>query len=182
MMEDNKESLPIQAEIIEENKQICELNTATLDAETLDTAQQIIDEQDMDKLKDLTHLFNMHQAKKNVVRMTKLNELQDKVTDQMIKRFEERPDEFSNADLLDYAQVIQNNIEKTTKAIGMVDEAPLISITQNTMNINTAPQELFDRESKERISDAISAILAQAKQLTENNEQENGGNEDGRDE
>ena len=139
MMEDNKESLPIQAEIIEENKQICELSTATLDAETLDTAQQIIDEQDMDKLKDLTHLFNMHQAKKNVVRMTKLNELQDKVTDQMIKRFEERPDEFSNADLLDYAQVIQNNIEKTTKAIGMVDEAPLISITQNTMNIIRDP-------------------------------------------
>lgn len=135
------------------------IDTLPIDTNTLEVAQQIINETDLDKVKDLTHLFNLNQSKKNVLRIMRLNGLLDKVSDQMIERFEERPGEFSNADLLNYMQVVQASIDRANKSLNLVNEAPAISLNQNNVTVNII--DTFDRESKEKITNAIQGILAQ---------------------
>ena len=50
--------------------------------QTSDTlAQDILNTDDPKKVKDLTALFNMNQSKKNVLRVLKLSELLDKISD-----------------------------------------------------------------------------------------------------
>lgn len=136
------------------------INTLPLDLQTAEVAQQILVEQDVDKVKDLTHLFNLNQSKKNVLRVMRLNGLLDKVSDQIIERFEQRPGEFSNADLLQYMQVVQASIDRANKSVNLVEEAPIINFNQQNVNISVTESEL-DRESKSRVIDAVSALLAQ---------------------
>ena len=72
------------------------LEITPLDKDTTDLANQIINESDIDKVKNLTALFNLNQAKKNVLRVMKYNSLLDAISDQMTERIEQRPGEFSN--------------------------------------------------------------------------------------
>ena len=132
------------------------LNIIPLDDNTKNIAQQLIDEQDLDQVKNLTHLFNLNQAKKNVLRILKLNQLLDKVSDQMIERFEKRPGEFSNADLLNYMQVAQSAIDRANKSLNLVDETPAIQINQQNIIMD---KEILDRDSRDRVTDAVNAIL-----------------------
>lgn len=132
------------------------LNIIPLDDNTKNIAQQLIDEQDLDQVKNLTHLFNLNQAKKNVLRILKLNQLLDKVSDQMIERFEKRPGEFSNADLLNYMQVAQSAIDRANKSLNLVDETPAIQINQQNIIMD---KEILDKDSRDRVTDAVNAIL-----------------------
>ena len=129
-----------------------------LDVQTSNIANSLIRETDIDKVKDLTNLFNLNQRKKNVLRLLKYNGLLDTISDQMIERFEKKADEFSNADLLDYMQTIQTAIEKAQKSIDLVSETPAIQLNQNNVTVNVTDN--FDRESKERIANAVKSILA----------------------
>jgi hypothetical protein len=136
------------------------INTIPLDQDTTELAQQIIEEKNLDSLQNLTHLFNLNQAKKNVLRVMKLNQLLDKVSDQMIERFDKTPDNFSNADLLNYMQVTQSAIDRANKSLNLVDETPAIQVnTQINVNVNADGLDLLDRESKGRVAEAIKGIL-----------------------
>lgn len=136
------------------------INTIPLDQDTTELAQQIIEEKNLDNLQNLTHLFNLNQAKKNVLRVMKLNQLLDKVSDQMIERFDKTPDNFSNADLLNYMQVTQSAIDRANKSLNLVDETPAIQVnTQINVNANADGLDLLDRESKGRVAEAIKGIL-----------------------
>lgn len=137
------------------------VNLIPLDKETTELAQQIIDEKDVKRTQDLVKIFNLNQAKKNVLRVLKLNSLLDKVSDQMIERFEQRPGEFSNSDLLNYLQVTQNAIDRANKSLNLVDETPSISLTQVNVNI----EETLDRDSRAKITEAINKILQKSKEM-----------------
>jgi hypothetical protein len=90
----------------------------------------------------------------------KLNQLLDKVSDQMIERFDKTPDNFSNADLLNYMQVTQSAIDRANKSLNLVDETPAIQVnTQINVNANADGLDLLDRESKGRVAEAIKGIL-----------------------
>ena len=135
------------------------IDTIPIDKQTEELAQKIINEQDIDKVKDLTALFNLNQNKKNVVRVMKLNSLLDTISDSIIDRFEKRPGEFSNEDLIKYMQVTENAIDRANKSLALVDETPAIKLQQNNQtNINLEFNTL-DRESRERIADAVKALL-----------------------
>lgn len=146
-----------------ESKDIIDL--LPLDTRTNELAQEIINEQQLPKVQDLTHLFNLNQAKKNVLRVMKLNNLLDKVSDQMIERFEKRPGEFSNTDLLNYMQVTQNAIDRAQKQLNLVDESPAISLTQVNVNVT---ENKFDRESRAKITEAVSKIIQAAQRMNIN--------------
>lgn len=134
------------------------VSTQDLDIKTSQIAQQIINEEDVDKVKDYTHLFNLNQAKKNVLRVMKLNGLLDVISDKIIDRFQKYPDNFSNADLLNYLQVTQNAIDKANKNLSLVEDTPVIQVNHNNqVNVNLV--DTFDRESKERVTAVIKAIL-----------------------
>lgn len=142
-------------------KGVPSLDLVPLDEKTALIAQQILDEQDIDKVKDLTALFNLNAQKRNVMRVIKMNGLLDKVTDQVIERFEKYPANFSNDDLIKYMQVTENAIDRANKNLNLVEETPAIQLMQNNqVNINI--DNGLDRGSREKVLDAVKAILANA--------------------
>ena len=64
-----------------------------------DIIEKIKQEEDIEQVKKLINLFNLNQCKKNAIRVSAYNQLLDKVSEQMLKRFSDRPDEFTNNDL-----------------------------------------------------------------------------------
>lgn len=147
---------------MEENKEITPLS---LDNKIDALREQIIDEDDVTKTKQLVSLFNWNLSKKNIARLQKLHNLYDSVTDNMVTRFESRSDQFSNSDLLDYMKVLQGAIDTTTKNLTQVEEPP--TIVQNNTQINVNVVDRFDRDSKERILAAIQETLKSANAVTE---------------
>ena len=141
-----------------QNGLIKQLNTDPIDQQTAQIAQQIMDETDVEKVKDLTNLFNLNAQKRNVARVLKMTNLLDQVTDQVLTRFERTPDNFSNEDLIKFMQVTENSIEKANKALGQVEETPAIQLQQNNqVNINIG--DSLNRESRQRVTDAVQALL-----------------------
>lgn len=139
------------------------VNMVPLDTSTNQLAQDIIDEQDVDKVKNLVHLFNLNQAKKNVLRVFKYNALLDALSDEALKRVQNRSGEFSNSDLVGWMQVAQQAIDRANKSINLVDETPAIQINQiNNINVS----EPLDRDSRMKIRDAVNAVLTNAKKLS----------------
>ena len=136
------------------------LDVRPLDKNTKDIAQRILDEQDIDKVKDLTNLFNLNSQKRNVMRVMKMNELLDKVTDKVVTRFDEYPDNFSNEDLLKFMQVTENAIDRANKQLNLIDDTPPIQLTQNNqVNINLVTE--LPRESRERVLQFVKSALGQ---------------------
>ena len=120
--------------------------------------QRLIDETDIDNMKNIINLFNLNIKKKDIVRTAKLNDLQDKVYDQMDKRLTHKADEFSNADLLSYYKTIQESINKSDTTLDKVD-TPAIQIVQNQLNINQENDEL-SRESKKKVIDLVQKFMS----------------------
>ena len=133
----------------------------SLDEKLNSLVENIMGEQDPNKTKDLVDLFNWNISKKNIVRLQKLNNLYDSITDQMVERVDKRADQFSNSDLLDYVKTIQGAIDINTKNLSQVKEAPMI-VHQNNTQINVNVADSFDRSAKERILAAVQATLRQA--------------------
>lgn len=126
-------------------------------------AQQIVDEQDDNKTKQLVAMFNANQQKKNVVRVMKLNELIDKIVDQIQERIEKRGDELTSQELLQCLQTITNTVEKANKDLNGIVDAPIITYAQNNINVNVT--DSLSRESREKITSVVRDILDKANQM-----------------
>lgn len=142
-----------------------------------DFEDKVLNAGDPNDLKDLTQLFNFNQAKKNLLRLQKLSILNDDVVSKIERRLSERPDDFSNKDLLDYLQVINNVLDKQSKSQDDVLDKPMITYQQNNqVNVNIAND--LTRESRDKITDLISEILNSGNlenlQILENIEENDG--------
>ena len=143
------------------------LNTLPLELKEKELIAKIVEAPTRDELQKQFDLFNMNQSKKNALRVVKLNSLLDKVEDQAIARFEKRPDQISNRELLEYINVISGQIDRAQKHFDAVTLAPAKTVaaqkTDVTINVGTN----LNRDSKERVMDAISALLKQVRNATE---------------
>ena len=136
------------------------LDTEKLSTESVELINAIIAEQDLDKTKDLTYLFNINQNKKTMVRMDKLSELQDKLVAQFSKRISERPDEISNQELMNALKIVQDILERGQKQIAGTEEKPLIQINQQTNSVNVGDEAVtLSRESKQRVANVVTDLL-----------------------
>ena len=122
---------------------------------------EVIAETDINKTKDLTYLFNLNQTKKTMVRVNKQSELLDALTDQTIKRVKEKPDELSNEDLTRLMKTVSDLIDKGQNQINRGDEAPLIQFNQQNNDINMAGNTGMSRESRDKVKNAVMALLKQ---------------------
>lgn len=131
-----------------------------LNQESLALISQIIAETDEQKTRDLTQLFNANQNKKTMVRVNKLSDLLDTITDQALARFTVRPDEISNKELFDGLKVVQDLIERGQKQVSGAGEMPLIQVNQqnNEVTIGGSPSTL-SRDSRERVKSAVLGLL-----------------------
>lgn len=188
MNDENNKDLQQVSQIDQQPVSIDDLiSVIPLDNQTAKVTNELIEEQDLDKVKNLTKLFNLNQAKRNAIRVMKLNSLLDKVSDQMIERFNKKPGEFSNKELLDYMTVVQSTIDRANKSIELVDQTPAIVINQqnNQVNIDTSP--VLDRESRMRVVEAVKGIMntlnlknvpEQIQEISEFEENEEDSNDD----
>ena len=137
------------------------VNAEDLDKESLTLINQIIAESDIEKTKDLTHLFNINQNKKTMIRIDKLSGLQDHLVDQFAKRIAERPDEISNKELMDGIRIVQDIIERGQKQVEGVAQTPLIQFNQqnNSVNIGEDSTQL-SKESRDRVKNAVLSLLS----------------------
>jgi hypothetical protein len=135
-------------------------STVDLNQESLALISQIIAETDEQKTRDLTQLFNANQNKKTMVRVNKLSDLLDTITDQALARFTARPDEISNKELFDGLKVVQDLIERGQKQVSGAGEMPLIQVNQqnNEVTIGGSPSTL-SRDSRERVKSAELGLL-----------------------
>lgn len=133
-----------------------------LNAESARILNQIIEASDAQQTQDLVQLFNNNQNKKTLVRIDKLSGLQDNLVDQFVKRIAERPDAISNKELMDGLKVVQDIIERGQRQVCNPD-APqtLIQINQqdNSVNIGNDSGSALNRESRERVKNAIMGLL-----------------------
>ena len=146
------------------NNSIDELNiklptSSKLDIDNQTLKEKILDESDSKEVKDLVNQFNLNHTKKQIVRSAIFDQLLDHITDQMQERITQRGDQFSNKDLLDYLNTINASIEKTQKQISDVDAIPVIQVNQQN-NINIAGADILDRESRERVTNVIEALMS----------------------
>lgn len=146
------------------NNDIMELSPLDKNIENL--TKQILSETDESKSKDLIHLFNLNQSKKNVLRSTKYSDMLELVIKQMIERITKTPDNFSNDDLLKFFAAVNTALGKINDSIGQIDETPAIQINNNTQ-INVQSEDKLSREEKERTIDAVKALLAQMNNIQE---------------
>lgn len=137
------------------------VNTDDLNQESLALINQIIAESDIEKTKDLTHLFNINQNKKTMIRIDKLSGLQDHLVDQFAKRIAERPDEISNKELMDGIRIVQDIIERGQKQVEGVNQTPLIQFNQqnNSVNLGDTSTQL-NKESRDRVKNAVLGLLS----------------------
>lgn len=146
--EDNEELLPT------------EQSENALEERTKSIIQELIDETDVEKVKDLTKLFNLNQVKKNAVRVVEVDKLIDNVLEKAEDRIENVPDEFSNKDYLDYLQVLHNIKEKDLKSINAIDETPLVQINQQTNEFTfTVGNSKISKDTQEKILDVVQKVM-----------------------
>lgn len=121
-----------------------------------DLSADLIESKNPDEIKDIISIFNTNLKKKDIIRANTLSNLQDKITQEMADRIEHNSAEFSNKDLLDYMNTLQNIVSKSSASYEDV-QIPQIAIQNNTtVNIENAT---LDRESKNRVKEALKAIL-----------------------
>lgn len=145
-----------------ESTQLSPITRHDLNEESLALIQQIISETDEQKARDLTYLFNANQNKKTMVRVNKLSDLLDTITDQALARFTARPDEISNKELFDGLKVVQDLIERGQKQVSGANEiiTPLIQVNQQTNEVNIGgAQGNLNRDSRERVKAAVLSVL-----------------------
>lgn len=133
-----------------------------------DLELQLLQEQDPDKIKEIINIFNLDLKKKEAIRINKLNGLQDKVFDQMNQRLSNKADCFSNSDLIDYYKTIQDSISKVDSNLDNV-KIPQIQFNQQ---INVNSNTPFNRESRQKITDAVLSIFKNIEDVSESNEVE----------
>lgn len=153
------ENLNVNSDI-EETLDSNALAVVDLNQESLALINQIIAESDEKKANDLTHLFNVNQNKKTMVRVNKLSELLDVITDQALTRFTKRPDEISNKELIDGLKTVQDLIERGQKQVSGNNNVPLIQVNQQTNEVNIGKSsDNLSRDSRERVKSAVLGLL-----------------------
>ena len=153
------------------------LDLTTIDNKSKEVARKILEEDDIDKVKDLTALFNLNAQKRNVMRVIKMNDLLDKVTNQISDRFEKYPDNFTNDELLKYMQVTEAAIDRANKNLNLIEETPQIAMQQNNqVNINMTYG--IDEEGRGKVLDIINSVLKFTRTATKDEEEHitNGNN------
>lgn len=136
--------------------------TINITSDINEIEKHILEEENIDNLNDIIKLFNISLKKKDLLRSSKLSEAQDKVVNQIISRVTERPDNFSNDDLIKYYKTIQDSLIKTDTSLENIN-IPTIQLNQQ---INIA-QDGFDRESRKKIIDTVNQILNVAKESSQ---------------
>ena len=149
------------------------INSKPLVENTNDIINKIIEEQDFNKVNDLKKLFELNQTKKDIVRAAKISDILDSLNDQIIYNVENFGPTMEDDMLVKYHSALSSSLEKTSKQITQQPEN--VTLQQNNINVNVE-ENVLSKESRDRITEAINAILknntieVECKEVKEENE------------
>ena len=126
-----------------------------------DLMVKLMNEDNVDEFNKIKSLFDLNMKKKELLRVSKLSDLQDKTVDEMSVRLTKKSGEFNNQDLINYFKTIQESISKTDTTFDNIDLST-IKVIQNQLNINVKAEDTLSRESKEKVIQAIRSILSKS--------------------
>lgn len=129
-------------------------NDLTLKTPLEELEKNILEEENIDELNNIIDLFNLNLKKKDIIRSSKLNELQDNIVQEIGVRIE-NPYAIDDKDLLGYFKAIQETITKSDNNLENV-KIPTIQLNQQ-ININKAE---FNSESRKKILAAVNNIMS----------------------
>ena len=141
--------------MINDEKQDLSITTSQSELEN-----RLVNSEDLDELKNIIEIFNFNLKKKDILRSSKLSDIQDKISEQIATRIDKRANEFSNADLLNYFKVVQDIIARSDNTLDNI-KTPSIQINQqNNVNIDIDSARKLNKESRDKVVDAVQSILA----------------------
>ena len=145
---------------MDEKNEIVEVNpNVKLTLEGNDITNQIISENDPNKLEDLTQLFLLNKKKKDLARINKLSNLINTIDDEVINRFNDEPENFNNDQLVKYLTATQQIIDTTANNI---EKVPMIQINNQKNEIHIDDSGL-NKESRAKVLEVITSILNEGK-------------------
>ena len=157
---------------MEENNEIVSVNDLVnigkLNNDIVDTTKKIAEEDKPETIQELMKLFNLQEHKKSTLRALKYSELLDRISDEMLVRFNKYHNQFSTDDLLRYLQSAQTAIDKSTKA--NIDLENIPNITINQVNVGNQEEEKLTREERENVLKALKAIQQFSQEKKDNEE------------
>lgn len=113
------------------------------------------------ELTDLTALFNANLAKTEMVRAGRQSDLLDKVIEHAAERIENNADALTDKDILGYMAALQAGLSKSKETFNRDMQAnPIVLVNHSEVNVNASGDGL-DRDSRERVMDAVRSILGQ---------------------
>ena len=136
-----------------------ELKPVILETPMDELNDRILNETDIEEFDKIKSIFDLNIKKKEFIRLSKLNDLQDLTVNEMANRLQNRSGEFSNQDLIGYFKTIQETINKADTSLDNVDVAS-IKVVQNQLNIHVNSEDELSRESKGKVLDAVKSILS----------------------
>lgn len=140
------------------NNEGTNLTPITLETPMDELNDRILNETDIEQLDKIKNIFDLNIKKKEILRLSRLSDLQDLTVEEMSNRLQKRSGEFSNQDLIGYFKTIQDTISRSDTSLDNVDTAS-IKVIQNQLNINVNDENQLSRESKAKVVEAIRSIL-----------------------
>ena len=139
----------------------------SIDKKNEDVVKNLLTENSLEKSKDLVDLFNVNMQKRNAIRILTMNNLLDNITNEIITRLDTEPESFKNEELLKYMQAVENSIDRANKNLNQIEDAPIIQLMQNNQ-VNINMNSNFNRESRQKITEAVQAIINNIKNTEQN--------------
>lgn len=93
-----------------------------------------------------------------MLRANRLSDLQNKVIDNLEIRIDKKPDNFTNKELLDALNVVQQTTDKNVSYINSINEKPQIQLVNNNLNV-TVESDDISKESRDKIVDAVNSLM-----------------------
>lgn len=150
-------------------------NTSTqlIEKENTDLVTNLLNAKNVNELDDALALFQFNEAKKTILRTSKLSDLLDSINEQAEKRIEETPDLISNKDLMSFMNTVGSQLDNHQKILYNIKEnPPNIKVENNTINLSVKNDDQYinlTNDSKRRIVDFIKDVL---KDITKDNSNE----------
>lgn len=137
------------------------IKLSDINTEITSTTQSILQEESPEKLKQLINLFNLQETKKSAVRTAAYHELLDKISDEMLTRFNKHRNEFTNDDMLKYLQAAHTAIDKFNQTTTEISETPISLINVTNVNIPASNEPALTREEREHIIEVLKLLKKQ---------------------
>ena len=154
-------SLPDKAESLSEALP-AETPRKTLADERREIMEAVVGASTQRELNDLTALFNANLAKTEMARAGRQSDLLDKVIEHARERIENHADALSDKDLLGYMSAFYAGIGKSRETFNRdVQASPVVLVNNGSVSMTSVGDGGLDRESRERVMDAVKGILSQ---------------------